>query len=212
MKHSSTRPSSSGSYKTGPIIIGVLGVIFLVGIAFFVFYRTHYIKHEEGGRFMRIRVENSSMVPHTLTFADGSTKTLLPGQSENVNITQHDVIATKGEYPNGMLSETSIRIKNPQITHVFITDGGIRTNLSVATRVNLQNKAPFEIVISEVVNGIILPGVKMKPFSVIDADLIATGSQWAVFHPKDPDAILDTLTITGRPTLITFDGSRLTSE
>lgn len=159
-----------------------------------------------------LKIVNESSIPQKILH-DGTELLLADGESGTIALALGDTLISKGRRYDGTIRTLEKRIDSSEITTLYITPKGFRTNLSASTDTMLVNESAVSVMFVEIdSSGRRYPSKIVGPGAVASGVFSFSNSTWNVVLPVDENTPLDTLTIQGIPSKIVFTGDRLYAE
>lgn len=202
--------TTEATYSTGPMMIGFIIIILLVGVALFLYTRNHHNERDRGGGEMDILISNKSQLPFNVTLPD-SRMLLSPNTTMKVNISQYDIIKATAHTYDGQELSYEFKVSNPKIKKIYLSPSGFSSNLSGTEDVEFVNNSPYPILfIERSDSGSRRWGTDIvPPRSSSGGHFVARNTIWEVSHPTDENNPIDHLTVSGKVKQIIYDGNSL---
>ena len=195
-------------------IITIISLFLVIGtvvaVMIFLYVKNHHNEYDEGGGHKIIKVINTSSHPSTVSA--GGKFLLYPGETKEVNIAQHDTVSTTTLFYDGTSFKNGKQISNPHIHTLYITDSGLRTNISGSEYVRFVNITDYPITFVERGRGgrrwekCTLPAYGMS-----ENHFVGKNTTWEAVQPMDglENYPIAEITVSGIPKQLIFDGNTL---
>src|SRR5690242_17688457 len=122
--------TTEATYSTGPIMVGFIIIILLVGVALFLYTRNHHNERDRGGGEMDIVISNKSQLPYHVILPDSSRVLIPPNNERKVTISQYDIIKATAHTYDGQELSYEFKVSNPKIKKIYLSPSGFRSNVS----------------------------------------------------------------------------------
>lgn len=202
--------TTEATYSTGPIMVGFIIIILLVGVALFLYTRNHHNERDRGGGEMDILISNKSQLPYNVILPD-SKMLISPNTTIKVTLSQYDIIKATAHTYDGQELSYEFKVSNPKIKKIYLSPSGFSSNVSGEENVEFVNNSPYPILfIERSDSGGRRWGTDIvPPMSSSGGHFVAQNTVWEVSHPTDEDNPIDHLTVSGKVKQIIYDGNSL---
>lgn len=196
--------------EVGALVLVSLVILLFLGLLMFFLTRPVPDSGQNDKKYVQLDVGNRTDMPQKISYK-GTTLMIPPFEERRLAISLGEgIILAKTRRIDGSVGTFETTVSNPEITDLYITYNGFRTNLSVTENVTLRNESSSPIMfIEKASNGRRHPSNILPPMSERTGYFASKNSTWEVVIPIDEDSPLDTLTVEGIPTQIVFTGERL---
>lgn len=202
---------TEATYSTGPIMVGFIIIVILVGVALFLYTRNHHTESSHGGEQMNITIKNLSQLPYVISLPSKTKINLEKDKETKVSLAQYDIIKAMSYTYDGQKIEHEFKISNPKIKTVYISPSGFSSNISSMNNVEFVNNSRYPVLfIERSENGSRRWGTDIiPPLSKSKGHFMAQNTVWEVTHPTDENTPLDQITVGGKINQLIYDENGL---
>jgi hypothetical protein len=130
------------------VVISLFVVAIVIAILFIYLYiHKHHNEYPIDRSHRTISIENKRSYPVTVTTPDSVKHHLLPSEMKTVSTANHSTLKfhTQTDDDSSSVNEYQYTLSNPYTNMLYVTNDGVRSNLSVSHDVTLVNMAPYAI-------------------------------------------------------------------
>ena len=196
----------------GQIAVGILTLFILVVGGLYLYQSSRYNEYKVKEGLRRIRVTNTTSIPYLLVTTGGISSSIQPQETKEITLNLHHDLSASGRYPDGSEVEHIHNFANDNVSHLYITPDGFRSNLSSSLNVEFINRSTHPVVFIQ--KG--LKGGKLQIVDLVPAKTVSEGhfvgerSLWQVGYPSSEDSPLSEIRIgSGTVSKLVFDGFSL---
>ncbi len=197
-------------YSVGPIIIAFMVIVIILGIIMYLFSNNpRYNDIRRKAITILVKISNNTDLPHKLTIPNVENIVLESGKNISLYLKSGDVIYVQANNYDGEEVRYKLSIPN-NIDRIYITPDGLISSLGPVEPTNLRNDSVIPIVfIQKTKKGRRWGRYQVGAHSNAADKIIGSGTTWEVAVLEDEDNPIDSITISGVPTEIVFDGGKL---
>ena len=199
-------------YSVGPIIIAFMVIVIILGIIMYLFSNNpRYNDIRQKTYTILVKIHNITDLPHKLTIPNVEHIVLEPDKDISLYLKSGDVIYVQAHNYDGEEVRYKLTVPN-NIDRIYITPDGLVSSLGPVELTNLRNNSVISVVfIQKTKKGRRWGVAKVSAGSNTDR-IVGPGTTWEIAVPGDEDNPIDSITVSGTPSEIVFDGGKLTAS
>ena len=200
-------------YSAGPIIVAFVVIVIILGIIMYLFSNnSRYNDIRPKACTALVKIQNKTSLPYKLTIPNAKDIVLDSDKDVSLYVRCKDVIHAEANHYDGEKVKHKLTITN-NMNKIYITHDGFISGLGDLKSTNMVNNSNITVIfIQKTKNGRRWGVFQILPHDVAIDKIVGIGTTWEVSAVGDEDNPIDSITVSGIPSEIVFDGHKLTAS